>query len=112
MAKRTMNRKEQRLPMDDYEAEVDEILALGEESEEEQPEKKSKKKVKKTTKRASASAGKEVRLKAFWGVYSQSLQCVKLFDYGDKAGADAMAAELTESKKAPHFVRLEKQVIE
>ena len=111
MAKRTMNRKEQRLPMDDYEAEVDEILALGEESEEDQPEKKVKKKVKKTSKRAAA-AGKEVRLKAFWGVYSQSLQCVKLFDYGDKAGADALAAELTESKKAPHFVRLEKQVIE
>ena len=98
--------------MDDYEQEVDEMLAMGDDSEDdEEQEKKPRKKVKKTTKR-SASPGKEVRLKAFWAVYSQALACVKLFEYGDKEGADKLAAELTESKKAPHFVRLEKKVIE
>lgn len=109
MAKRTMNRKEQRLPMD--EQEMDSTLDLDGGDDEESGGKRPKKKVKKAVKRTVAAA-KEVRLKAFWAVYSQSLQCVKLFEYGDKAGADKLAAELTEAKKAPHFVRLEKQIIE
>ncbi len=112
MAKRTLNRKEQRVPMDDETLELEGILDVEEPGDDEAPAKKTRKKaVKKTTKRAAA-ANKEVRLKAFWAVYSQSLQCVKLFEYGNKADAEKLAADLTESKKAPHFVRLEKQVIE
>ncbi|MDO4551647.1 MAG: hypothetical protein Q4C96_10405 [Planctomycetia bacterium] len=112
MAKRTINRKEQRLPVDDYEMEIEEVLGIheDEDEEEEKPVKKTRKKVKRATK--TSAAAKEVRLKAFWGVYSQSLQCVKLFEYGDREEAEKLAADLTESKKAPHFVRLDKQVIE
>lgn len=59
-----------------------------------------------------AKAAKEVRLKAFWGVFTQSLNPVVLFEYSQRKQADARAKELTESKKTPHFVQLVKKVIE
>jgi hypothetical protein len=62
--------------------------------------------------KSRAKAAKEVRLKAFWGVFSQSLAPVVMFDYAQRSQADAKAAELTESKKSPHFVQLVKKVIE
>jgi hypothetical protein len=55
---------------------------------------------------------KEVRLKAFWGVFNQSLRRISLFEYGQRAEANKKAAELTESQKSPHFVQLVKEVIE
>ncbi len=55
---------------------------------------------------------KEVRLKAFWGVFSQSLTQVAQYEYGQRQDADKRAAELSESKKSPHFVQLVKKVIE
>lgn len=68
---------------------------------------------KKPTKRKSrAKASKEVRLKAFWGVFSQSLNPVVLFEYSQRDLADKKAEELTESRKSPHFVQLVKKVIE
>lgn len=111
MAKRIINRKEQRQPMDEEAMELDGLVPEDDTAEEAPVKKTRKKATKKATKR-TVTANKEVRLKAFWAVYSQSLQCVKLFEYGEKEGAEKLAAELTETKKAPHFVRLEKQVIE
>jgi hypothetical protein len=55
---------------------------------------------------------KEVRLKAFWGVFTQSLRRVALFEHSQRAEADKKAADLTESQKSPHFVQLVKEVIE
>jgi hypothetical protein len=55
---------------------------------------------------------KEVRLKAFWGVFSQSLNQVAQFEYNQSDEAKKKAADLTESKKSPHFVQLVKKVIE
>ncbi len=55
---------------------------------------------------------KEVRLKAFWGVFNQSLRRIALFEYSQRADADRKAAELNESQKNPHFVQLVKEVIE
>lgn len=75
-------------------------------------EKKTVSKKKTPRKRAESPAPKEVRLKAFWAVCSQSLQRVKLFEYTQREEADALAAELTETKKTPYFVRMEKQVID
>lgn len=78
-------------------------------------EKKAPKKAapKKPTKRKSrAKSAKEVRLKAFWGVFSQSLNPVVLFEYNERELADKKAGELSESKKSPHFVQLVKKVIE
>ena len=55
---------------------------------------------------------KEVRLKAFWGVFNQSLRRIALFEYSQRADADKKAADLSESQKSPHFVQLVKEVIE
>ncbi len=75
--------------------------------------KKVKKTAKKTTTRKSrAKAAKEVRLKAFWGVFSQSLTAVTLFEYSQRKEAEKKARELSESRRSPHFVQLVKKVIE
>jgi len=75
--------------------------------------KPAKKAAKKTAKRRTrAKTVKEVRLKAFWGVFSQSLRRVALFEYSQRKQADKKAEELTGSQKTPHFVQLVKEVIE
>jgi hypothetical protein len=62
--------------------------------------------------KSRAKVAKEVRLKAFWGVFNQSLKRVAVFDYSDRKGADKKTAELNASQKTPHFVQLVKEVIE
>ena len=54
---------------------------------------------------------KEVRLKAFWGVFNQTMRRVAVFEFGDRKGADKKADELTKSGKSPHFVQLVKEQI-
>ncbi|MBI3840160.1 MAG: hypothetical protein HY288_19735 [Planctomycetia bacterium] len=69
--------------------------------------------VKKPLKRKSrAKTAKEVRLKAFWGVFNQSMKRVALFDYSQRKQADKKALELSTSAKSPHFVQPVKEVIE
>ncbi len=106
MARKILNRKELR-----QESDAAERL----EEEEETAEKKTAKKkaVKKKTKRKSrAKVVKEVRLKAFWGVFNQSLKRVATFEYGERKQADEKAERLSTSQKTPHFVQLVKEVIE
>ena len=67
---------------------------------------------KKTTRKSRAKPAKEVRLKAFWGVFSQSLTAVVLFEYNQRKEADKRAEQLSKSRKSPHFVQLVKKVIE
>ena len=55
---------------------------------------------------------KEVRLKAFWGVFNQSMRRIALFEYSQRKEADKKAADLSESQKSPHFVQIVKEVIE
>jgi hypothetical protein len=62
--------------------------------------------------KSRAKVAKEVRLKAFWGVFGQSLRRVALFEHSQRAEADKKASDLTESQKSPHFVQLVKEVIE
>ena len=62
--------------------------------------------------KSRAKAAKEVRLKAFWGVYNQTLRRISLFEYTQRGEADKKAAELSESQKTPHFVALVKEIIE
>lgn len=65
------------------------------------------------TKRKSRSrSAKEIRLKAFWGVFNQSLKRVALFEYNEKKKAEKMAKELTASGKSPHFVQPVKEVVQ
>ena len=78
-----------------------------------QAEAKKTKKAKKVTKRKSRSkVTKEVRLKAFWGVFNQSLRRVSLFEYSQRKQAQKKAEDLSRSQKTPHFVQLVKEVIE
>lgn len=68
---------------------------------------------KKPVKRKSrAKVPKEVRLKAFWGVFNQSLRRVARFEYNERQVANQKAEELSVSQKTPHFVQLVKEVLE
>src|SRR5262245_15954955 len=106
MARKILNRKEMR-----------------EENDAAEREEKAKKKVvkektgdevaKKPTKRKSrAKTAKEVRLKAFWGVFNQSMKRVALFEYSQRKQAEKKAAELSTSAKTPHFIQPVKEVID
>lgn len=101
MARKVVNRKEKRA-----EAEAAEKGTT--------KKKKAAATTKKTpTKRKSrAKAAKEVRLRAYWGVFNQSLKRVALFEYSEKKKADKKAQELSASGKSPHFVQPVKEAIE
>ncbi|MGA2031743.1 MAG: hypothetical protein ABSG68_05765 [Thermoguttaceae bacterium] len=99
MAKKLLNRKELR-----EESDAAERLDTAE------PAVEAKKPPAKRKSRAKVV--KEVRLKAFWGVFSQSLRRVARYEYSQRAEADKKALELSESGKSPHFVQLIKEVIE
>jgi hypothetical protein len=99
MARKIVNRKELRAEND----------AAERGGGEEQTAVKKKAPVKRKTR---AKVAKEVRLKAFWGVFNQSLKRIAVFDYSQRKEADKKAAELSESQKSPHFVQLVKEVIE
>jgi len=103
MARKILNRKELREASDTVERAEGEKKAT----------KKAPAAEKKPAKRKSrAKASKEVRLKAFWGVYSQAMNPVVLFEYSQRDQAQKKAEELTESRKSPHFVQIIKKVIE
>ena len=100
MARKILNRKELR-----QESEAAERLQTA--------KVKKKKTAKPKAKRKSrAKVVKEVRLKAFWGVFNQSLRRVALFEYSQRKEADKKAEGLSGSQKTPHFVQLVKEVIE
>ena len=100
MARKILNRKELREESD---------AAEREQPDEKKPAKKAKKAVKR---KSRAKVVKEVRLKAFWGVFTQSLRRVALFEYSQRSQADEKAEDLSKSQKTPHFVQLVKEVIE
>ena len=105
MARKVMNRKELRAENDAAEADAKKKSAKGEEG-----EKLEKKKVAKRKSRSKTA--KEVRLKAFWGVFNQSLKRVALFEYSQRKQAEKKAGELSTSQKTPHFIQPVKEVIE
>ena len=98
MARKILNRKELREEND-----------AAESAEKKEPAVKKKPPAKR---KVRTKVAKEVRLKAFWGVFNQSLRRVGLFEYNQRAEADTKAADLSESQKTPHFVQLVKEVIE
>lgn len=67
--------------------------------------------VKKPVRKSRAKTAKEVRLKAFWGVFNQSMKRVAMFEYSQRGDADKKATELTASQKTPHFVQPVKEAI-
>ena len=103
MARKILNRKELREESDSAErAEGQEGAAPAKAKEKKAPAKR----------KSRAKVAKEVRLKAFWGVFNQTLRRISLFEYSQRAEADKKAAELSESQKTPHFVQLVKETIE
>jgi hypothetical protein len=98
MARKILNRKELREENDTAERSAAEPKAAAK-----KPPAKRK---------SRAKVVKEVRLKAFWGVFNQSMRRVALFEYSQRKEADKKAADLSESQKTPHFVQIVKEVIE
>jgi hypothetical protein len=65
-----------------------------------------------TKRKSRAKSAKEVRLKAFWGVFNQSLKRIALYEYSEKKEAEKRAKELTASGKSPHFVQPVKEAVQ
>ena len=67
---------------------------------------------KKATKRKSrAKEPVQERMKLMWGVFSQSLKRVAVFDYTEKKEALKKAEELNATGKSPHFVQKVKEAV-
>ena len=111
MARKILNRRELREEVEASER-VEGAEKLGQPEVQQEEGEKSKSAKKPAKRKARVKTVKEVRLKAFWGVFSQSLNQVTQFEYSQRAEADKRAAELTESRKNPQFVQLVKKVIE
>jgi hypothetical protein len=104
MARKVLNRKELR-------AENDAAEAAGEKA------KPAKKKAaaadgEKPKRKSRVKVAKEVRLKAFWGVFNQSMKRVALFEYSQRKQAEKKASELSTSSKTPHFIQPVKEAIQ
>jgi len=113
MARKTLNRKELRKQVEAAGADAARQPPQASAAESGNMEAQSTK-LPKAVKRpkSRAKADKEVRLKAFWGVFNQNLRRVALFEYSQRNLAEKKAEELTQSTKIPHFVQLVKEVIE
>ena len=111
MARKVISRKEKR-------AEVEAAEAVAKTKKKTAKKKTVKKKtvkkkaVKKKKKAVRKKKVTEIRLKAFWGVFNQSLKRVALYEYADRKKAVKRAKELSESgNKTPHFVQPVKEEI-
>ena len=104
MARKVLNRKELREENDaaERDSKTKKKAVKGEEDAKKKPVKR----------KSRAKTAKEVRLKAFWGVFNQSMKRVALFDYSQRKQADKKAAELSTSARTPHFVQPVKEAIE
>ncbi len=104
MARKLANRKQLR-----EEAEAAEKTATTK-------KKKAAAKKKATTKKRKTRKKKkdpaDVRIKLYWGVFSQSLKRVALYEYSQRKQAMKKAEDLNASGKAPHFVQKVKEEIE
>ena len=75
-------------------------------------DKKAAPKKKKATKRKSKKkAAEDIRLKLYWGVFSQNLKRVAVFEFDQKKEAQKRATELSKGGKSPHFIQKVKEEI-
>jgi hypothetical protein len=54
----------------------------------------------------------EPRKKLYWGVFSQNLKRVAVFEFDQKDDAAARAEELSKGGKSPHFIQKVKEEIQ
>jgi len=69
------------------------------------------KRKKASSKRKAKKAAADVRLRLYWGVFSQNLKRVAVFEFDQQAEARARAEELSKGGKSPHFVQKVKEEI-
>jgi hypothetical protein len=103
MAARIVNRKERR-------AEAEAAEKRGKTAKKTEAKATTKKEPAKRKSRAKSS--KETRLKAFWGVFNQSLKRVALYEFSERKEAEKRAKELTASGKSPHFIQPVKEAVQ
>gem|GEM_PF-4367001 len=61
--------------------------------------------------RKTKKAAADVRLRLYWGVFSQNLKRVAVFEFDQKDEALKRSEELSKGGKAPHFVQKVKEEI-
>ncbi|EMI19691.1 hypothetical protein RMSM_03361 [Rhodopirellula maiorica SM1] len=71
--------------------------------------KASKKKA--STRKSKKKQAEDVRLKLYWGVFSQNLKRVAVFEFDQKKDAEKRAQELSKGGKSPHFIQKVKEEI-
>ncbi len=106
MARKVLNRKELREESEAAEREAKPKKKPAKSEDE------AKKKLAKPKRKSRAKTAKEVRLKAYWGVFNQSMKRVALYEYSQRRQAEKKAAELSTTAKTPHFVQPVKEIIE
>lgn len=103
MAAKIVNRKERR-------AEAEAAEKQGKTAKKTDAKATAKKEPAKRKSRAKSS--KVTRLKAFWGVFNQSLKRVALYEFSERKEAEKKAKELTASGKSPHFIQPVKEAVQ
>jgi hypothetical protein len=114
MARKVVNRKELRAQADAAEARGKTKAGSKEKAAKEKApkEKKAKEPKKAGEKKPSRKkVAKEVRMKAYWGVFNSGMKRLALFEYADKKAAEKKVQELIGSSRAHHFVQLVKEAI-
>jgi hypothetical protein len=110
MAGRTLNRRELRRQAD--QAEQAGAVAPGVTPAEAPPGKKGKAKAPAAPRARKPRAPKvPPRLRARWGVFDGGMKQVAIFDYNQRAAADAKLADLTARKKGAHFLQIVKDLM-
>jgi len=104
MARKVVNRKQLREEADAAEAAEAADKKAG------KTKKKAKVKVKRKSRAKKAAA--DVRMRLFWGVFTQSMKRVALYEHNQKKQAKKKADELTAKGKSPHFVMKVKEAVE
>jgi hypothetical protein len=112
MARKVVNRKELRAQADAAEARGKTKSAAKEKAPKAAKEKKAKEPKKAAEKKpARKKVAKEVRMKAYWGVFNAGMKRLALFEYADKKAAEKKVQELVGSSRTHHFVQLVKEAI-
>ncbi len=73
--------------------------------------KKKKAAAKKSTKRKTKKDASDARMRLYWGVFSQNLKRVAVFEFDQRKEAAKRATELSKGGKSPHFIQKVKEEI-
>lgn len=95
----------------DLAAEVEAADAMAAETKATKKKATKKKATKKKATKRKAKVAADVRLKMYWGVFSQNSKRVAVFEHDQKEEAVARAEELSKGGKSPHFVQKVKEEI-